>query len=194
MKGIKPGLASVKTHHTVETRSDLTLVRRARVLGSAVSERRCAEFPALRPGRASSPAGELVFVAATSAGACRGFGAGDTAGTAAGLVAARSAHQSPLLQGAAAGLLAVVAWIPIRVVVWAVRENGRGLVSGDRAALPLGDVLGALALGLVVGLLLMPLLSLRIGIEERMLRAELEGYADYAERVRWPMICLVFSW
>lgn len=72
---------------------------------------------------------------------------------AAGLVAARSAHQSPLVQGAVAGLLTVVAWLPIRVVVWAVRENGRGLVSGDRAALPPGDVLGALALGVVVGLL-----------------------------------------
>jgi hypothetical protein len=34
-----------------------------------------------------------------------------------------------------------------------VREQGRGLVSGDRAALPPADVLGALALGLVVGML-----------------------------------------
>ena len=72
---------------------------------------------------------------------------------AAGLVAARSAQHAPVLQGAAAGLAVVVAWLPIRVVVWAVRENGRGLVSGDRAALPPADVLGALALGLVVGML-----------------------------------------
>ncbi len=40
----------------------------------------------------------------------------------------------------------------MRVVIWAVRESGRGLVSGDRAALPPGEVLGALALGAVVGL------------------------------------------
>jgi hypothetical protein len=72
---------------------------------------------------------------------------------AAGLVAARSAQQAPVLQGAAAGLCTVLAWLPIRVVVWAVRENGRGLVGGDRAALPPADVLGALALGLVVGTL-----------------------------------------
>ena len=72
---------------------------------------------------------------------------------AAGLVAARAAHQAPVLQGGAAALLAVVAWLPVRVVVWAVREQGRGLVSGDRAALPPAGVLGALALGMVVGML-----------------------------------------
>ena len=72
---------------------------------------------------------------------------------AAGLVAARSARQAPVLQGGVAAVVAVLAWLPIRVVVWAVRENGRGLVSGDRAALPPADVLGALALGLVMGML-----------------------------------------
>jgi hypothetical protein len=72
---------------------------------------------------------------------------------AAGFEAARSAQQAPVLQGGVAALAAVAAWLPIRVVVWAVREQGRGLVSGDRAALPPADVLGALALGLVVGML-----------------------------------------
>jgi hypothetical protein len=72
---------------------------------------------------------------------------------AAGVAAARSAHQAPVLQGGVAAVLAVVAWLPVRVVVWAVREQGRGLVTGDRAALPPADVLGALALGLVVGML-----------------------------------------
>jgi len=72
---------------------------------------------------------------------------------AAGVAAARAARQAPVLHGAVAGLATVVAWLPVRVVIWAVREQGRGLVSGDRAALPPADVLGALALGLVVGML-----------------------------------------
>jgi len=43
-------------------------------------------------------------------------------------------------------------------------------------------------LGLVTGLLFIPLLAFRIPMEERMLRAELEGYDDYARRVRWRLI------
>ena len=65
----------------------------------------------------------------------------------AGWVAARAAPGGALRHGALAGLAAVVVWIPVRVVIWAVRESGRGLVSGDRAALPPGQVLGASALG-----------------------------------------------
>ena len=33
--------------------------------------------------------------------------------------------------------------IPIRVVIWAVREDGKGLFSGDKAALRPGQVFGA---------------------------------------------------
>jgi len=61
---------------------------------------------------------------------------------AAGVAAARAARQAPVLHGAVAGLATVVAWLPVRVVIWAVREQGRGLVSGDRAALPPADVRG----------------------------------------------------
>jgi protein-S-isoprenylcysteine O-methyltransferase Ste14 len=43
-------------------------------------------------------------------------------------------------------------------------------------------------LGLVASLVLIPVLSVRIVMEERALRAELDGYADYAERVRWRLI------
>jgi hypothetical protein len=70
----------------------------------------------------------------------------------AGWVAARAAPGGALRHGALAGLGAVVVWIPVRVVIWAVRESGRGLVSGDRAALPPGQVLGALVLGVLVGM------------------------------------------
>jgi protein-S-isoprenylcysteine O-methyltransferase Ste14 len=43
-------------------------------------------------------------------------------------------------------------------------------------------------LGLAAALLFVPLLSVRIVMEERTLRAELEGYDDYARRVRWRLI------
>jgi len=43
-------------------------------------------------------------------------------------------------------------------------------------------------LGLAAALLFAPLLSVRIVMEERTLRAELEGYDDYARRVRWRLI------
>src|SRR5215472_11413068 len=43
-------------------------------------------------------------------------------------------------------------------------------------------------LGLVTSLVLMPLLSVRIVLEERVLRTELDGYDDYARRVRWRLI------
>jgi len=43
-------------------------------------------------------------------------------------------------------------------------------------------------LGLAGVALLGPLLAVRIFMEERTLAAELEGYRDYAERVRWRLI------
>jgi hypothetical protein len=70
----------------------------------------------------------------------------------AGAAAGRAARESPGWQGALAGLGAVVVWVPVRVVIWAVREGDRSLVTGDRAALPPGQVAGALALAALLGL------------------------------------------
>ncbi len=70
-----------------------------------------------------------------------------------GAAAARSARVAPVWQGALAAVAAVAAWIPIRIVVWALREGDRGLVSGNQAALPPGQVFGALALALAFGAL-----------------------------------------
>ena len=69
----------------------------------------------------------------------------------AGAAAGRAARVSPAVQGALAGMGAVVVWVPVRVLIWAVREGDRSLVTGDRAALPPGQVCGALALAAVVG-------------------------------------------
>jgi hypothetical protein len=71
----------------------------------------------------------------------------------AGWVAGRGAPQAPLTHGSLAALGSVVLWIPIRIVIWLVREQGRGLVSGDRAALPPGEVFGALVISVGLGML-----------------------------------------
>ncbi len=45
----------------------------------------------------------------------------------------------------------MVGWIPIRVVIWGIRDTGRALFVGTRPVLPPGQLLGALALGLLGG-------------------------------------------
>jgi hypothetical protein len=68
-----------------------------------------------------------------------------------GLAAAWTAPGRPLVHGGLAGGAAVVLWVPVRIVIWGVREDGRGLFTGSRAALPPGQLVGALALGVVAG-------------------------------------------
>ena len=58
-----------------------------------------------------------------------------------------------------------------------------GLLMFMGMPLQLGSWLGLAALTLLV-----PLLAVRIVMEERTLAAELEGYRDYAARVRWRLI------
>jgi len=71
----------------------------------------------------------------------------------AGLIAGRAYPSSPLTVGGLAGLGTVVLWIPIRIVVWALREDGRSLVSGNEAALRPGQLFGALVISTAVGML-----------------------------------------
>jgi hypothetical protein len=70
-----------------------------------------------------------------------------------GAVAARVAPDAPLSNGALAGLGALVLWIPIRVVIWAVREDNRGLFSGHKAALAPGQLFGGLVIAAGLGML-----------------------------------------
>src|ERR1700674_4179789 len=65
----------------------------------------------------------------------------------------RAGRPAPLTNGALAGLGSVVLWIPIRILIWVVREEGRGLVSGDRAVLPPGQLFGALVISVGLGML-----------------------------------------
>jgi len=65
---------------------------------------------------------------------------------AAGWVAGRAEPTAPLTHGALAGIGVLVLWIPIRIAIWAVREDGRALFTGDRAALRPGQVFGQIVI------------------------------------------------
>ena len=69
----------------------------------------------------------------------------------AGWVASRRAGAAPLTNGALAALGALVLWLPIRVVIWLVRDDSRGLVRGDDAALP-GQLLGIAVFATLLGM------------------------------------------
>jgi hypothetical protein len=69
----------------------------------------------------------------------------------AGAIAARGATRAPRWTGALAGFASVVGWIPIRVVIWGIRDTGRALFVGAHPVLPPGQLVGALALGLLGG-------------------------------------------
>jgi hypothetical protein len=65
---------------------------------------------------------------------------------AAGWVAGRARPDAPLTHGALGGIGVLVLWIPIRVAIWAVREDGRALFKGDHAALRPGQVFGQIVI------------------------------------------------
>jgi hypothetical protein len=72
---------------------------------------------------------------------------------AAGWLAGRLQVATPFIHGALAATGALVLWIPARVVIWAVREDDRGLVSGNDAALRPGQVFGTLVVAVAIGML-----------------------------------------
>ena len=117
----------------------------------------------------------------------------------------------PVWLRAVALLAFVLGWVP---VIWAMRvnrffssavriqsERGQHVISdgpyrfvrhpGYTAALVVivanGVALGSW-LAAAIGWLGLPILLWRTRKEDRMLRAELPGYADYAERVRWRLL------
>ena len=83
-----------------------------------------------------------------------------------GYVAGRAGADAPLTNGTLAGLGALVIWLPIRIVIWAAREDGRGLFSGHRAALPPGQLFGALVIAAGLGML-GGFISERVGFRRR---------------------------
>lgn len=70
---------------------------------------------------------------------------------AAGYVAARNAPEAPLSNAMAAGIGAFLLWIPIRIVIWAIRDASQGLVSGTDPVFTAGGVLGQLVFAAAFG-------------------------------------------
>lgn len=67
--------------------------------------------------------------------------------------AAAGVPDAPFTHGTLAGLGAFVLWIPLRILIWLVRDEHRGLVRGADAALRPGQVFGALVIAAGFGLL-----------------------------------------
>lgn len=65
----------------------------------------------------------------------------------------RGAPDAPYTHGALAGLGAFCAWVPLRIVIWLVRDEHRGLVRGPDGALRPGQVFGALVVAAGIGVL-----------------------------------------
>lgn len=76
---------------------------------------------------------------------------------AAGFIGATRAREdecgAPLTHGALAGLGALVLWLPVRAVIWLVRDENRGLFHGSQAALRPGQVFGQLVIAAGLGTL-----------------------------------------
>jgi hypothetical protein len=70
-----------------------------------------------------------------------------------GWVAGRTAPDGALTNGALAGLFGFVLWIPVRIVIWAVRDEHKGLFSGHAPVVRPGQVFGHLLIAAALGML-----------------------------------------
>lgn len=71
---------------------------------------------------------------------------------AAGWWAARLSPSMPLSDGMLAALGTLVLWIPIRIVIWALREHDRALLGGGHAVFGAGQLFGQAVLAAACGL------------------------------------------
>jgi hypothetical protein len=75
----------------------------------------------------------------------------------AGFIAARIAVDAPYSNGIVGAIGAFVLWIPIRILIWAVRDSDQGLFSGHTPVFTpariLGQVVFAAALGAIGGVI-----------------------------------------
>lgn len=70
----------------------------------------------------------------------------------AGWWAGRLATGMPLTNGALAGLGAFVAWVPLRLLIWLVRDDSKGLVGGDEPLFTVGGLLVNLVFAAALGM------------------------------------------
>ena len=71
----------------------------------------------------------------------------------AGWIAGGADSPAPLMHGTLAGIGVLVLWIPIRIAIWIVREDGRGLFTGRDAALRPGQLFGNLVIASALAML-----------------------------------------
>lgn len=64
----------------------------------------------------------------------------------AGWIAGRAETPTPLMHGTLAGIGVLVIWIPVRILIWVIREDDRGLFRGNDAALRPGQIFGNLVI------------------------------------------------
>jgi hypothetical protein len=70
-----------------------------------------------------------------------------------GWLAGRLVPDAFLTNGALAGVGAFVLWIPVRIVIWLVRDEHRGLFSGHSPALRPGQLFGHVVIAAALGML-----------------------------------------
>ena len=71
----------------------------------------------------------------------------------AGAVAGRRTPDAPLSNGLLAGVGALVLWLPLRVLIWAVRTESQGLFSGSDPVFTVGQIFGQVVFAAVFGLI-----------------------------------------
>ena len=69
----------------------------------------------------------------------------------AGLVAARAAPDAPLSNGIVAAVGAFLLWIPIRILIWAIRDASQGLFSGTDPVFTPARILGQIVFAAAFG-------------------------------------------
>jgi hypothetical protein len=70
-----------------------------------------------------------------------------------GWQAGRLVPDAALTNGVLAGVGAFVLWIPVRIVIWLVRDEHRALFSGHSPALRPGQIVGHLVIAAALGML-----------------------------------------
>ena len=71
----------------------------------------------------------------------------------AGVVAGRRTPDAPLSNGLLAGVGAFVLWVPLRVLIWIVRDESQGLFTGHDPVFTVGQLFGQLLFAAVFGLI-----------------------------------------
>src|SRR5262245_26137299 len=71
----------------------------------------------------------------------------------AGFLAGRRAPAGALTNGALAGTLAFVLWVPVRILIWVARDEDKALFTGAAPVFKVGQVIGHLVIASALGML-----------------------------------------